>query len=130
MTETQTKTEAPPAPAVTRDDYNALAQGVVIDLQAMAAKSNADQEAFASALLEGVPESMKALIPTALPPAQRVAWFTSAKKAGVFDAPQPPAAAPRVPGTDTAKPSTSPAAVDLSKLPPIARMAAGYGKTA
>lgn len=76
---------------------------------------------MAHTILAGVPEHLKPLIPTELSPAQQVAWFAKAKEAGVFDK------AP-VPETDAGrKPTVTPVTTDVYSLPPISRMAAGYG---
>lgn len=78
----------------------------------------------AAAVLAGVPENLRALIPANLPPADQLAWFHKAKATGVFDKP----AAPAVPTTDAGKPTITPLTADLASLPVYARMAAGYRK--
>jgi hypothetical protein len=80
-----------------------------------------DVAAMADAVLATIPDNLRALIPDALTPAQRVAWFTRAKATGVFGD-----AKATVPTTDTGRPKTSPKDEDLSKLPPVARIARGY----
>jgi hypothetical protein len=87
--------------------------------QLAAAKQDAD--AFADALLAQVPERLKALIPEGLDASARVKWFQKAKTAGAFEP-------PKVPATDSGKPTISPKDEDLSSLSPIARMARGYSK--
>ncbi|OJX65827.1 hypothetical protein [Magnetospirillum sp. 64-120] len=76
---------------------------------------------MAHIILASVPENMKALIPSELSPAQQVAWFQRAKETGVFNA------TVTVPATDSGKPTVTPKTPDVSTLPPVARMAAGYG---
>lgn len=76
---------------------------------------------MAHAVLAGVPENLKALIPSELSPAQQVAWFQRAKETGVFNT------TVTVPATDSGKPTVTPKTPDVSTLPPVARMAAGYG---
>lgn len=72
--------------------------------------------------LKAVPEHLKALIPADLEPSAKLKWFTAARKTGVFDR-------PKVPQTDAGKPAPiAPREPDLSKLSPVARMAAGYKK--
>lgn len=81
--------------------------------------------AVSDALVSEVPEKFRALIPAGLPVADQVKWLQQAKAAGLFGgAPTAP-----VPTTDTGKPTTTPKTADLSTLPPVARMAAAYGKT-
>jgi hypothetical protein len=75
---------------------------------------------MAGVMLAEVPDHLKPLIPADLSPAQQVAWFLKAKQTGVFGA-------VTVPATDTGKPTVTPKAPDVSTLPPVARMAAGYG---
>ena len=76
----------------------------------------------AKAVLAGVPEQLRALIPASLSPAEQIAWFHSAKATGVFDK-------PAVPTTDAGtKPTITPTAPDPASLPAFARMAAGYRK--
>lgn len=76
----------------------------------------------ANTLLAGVPEHLRGLIPTALPPAAQIAWFNQAKESGAFDK-------PAVPSTDGgARPAITPATPDTSSLPVHARLAAGYSK--
>lgn len=76
---------------------------------------------MAHAVLAGVPENLKALIPSELSPAQQVAWFQRARETGVFNT------TVTVPATDSGKPTVTPKTPDVSTLPPVARMAAGYG---
>jgi len=73
----------------------------------------------AEALLSGVPEHLKPLIPD-VGPAEQIKWFRAAEATGVFN---PPA----VPATDAARPKSTVPEPDLSKLPPMARMSRGYG---
>jgi len=71
-------------------------------------------------LLAGVPENLRALIPSALSPVDQIAWFNQAKAAGAFDN-------PIVPTTDGgARPAITPTTPDTSSLPVHARLAAGY----
>ncbi len=77
---------------------------------------------MAGAMLAGIPENLKALIPSELSPAAQVAWFLKAKETGVFGV------APVVPGTDEGKPKITPKEPDLSTLPPTARMARAYNQ--
>jgi hypothetical protein len=76
----------------------------------------------ATAVLAGVPEQLRGLIPASLSPAEQVAWFHTAKATGVFDAKT------TVPVTDTAKPAITPTTPDHASLPVYARMAGGYRK--
>lgn len=76
---------------------------------------------MANAMLAGIPENLKALIPSELAPAAQVAWFLRAKETGVFGA-----ASVVVPGTDEGKPKITPKEADISTLPAVARMAHGY----
>lgn len=74
----------------------------------------------ANTLLAGVPQHLRALIPSALPPADQIAWFNQAQAAGAFDK-------PAVPPTDGgARPAITPTTADTSSLPIHARLAAGY----
>lgn len=74
----------------------------------------------ANTVLAGVPEHLRALIPTSLAPADQIAWFNQAKATGVFDK-------PTVPPTDGgARPVITPTTPDTSSLPIHARLAAGY----
>lgn len=77
---------------------------------------------LAETVLAEVPDNLKPLIPADLGPAAKLKWFREAKKTGVFDT------KPKVPETDSGKPTTTPADRDLSTLPVHARIAAGYGK--
>lgn len=79
---------------------------------------------MAHIILANVPDHLKPLIPSELSPAQQVAWFQKAKESGVFAA-----ASASVPATDTRKPTVTPKTPDVSTLPPVARMAHGYGAT-
>jgi hypothetical protein len=74
----------------------------------------------AKGVLAGVPEHLRALIPSTLPPAEQIAWFNQAKATGVFDK-------PKVPATNAAaKPAITPQTPDHSSLPVHARLSAGY----
>lgn len=74
----------------------------------------------ATAVLAGVPENLRGLIPVTLAPADQIAWFNQAKATGVFDK-------PAIPPTDGgARPAITPKTPDTSSLPIHARMAAGY----
>lgn len=79
---------------------------------------------MAHVILSEVPERLRMLIPSDLSPAQQVAWYLQAKKTGVFGA----APAVPVPETDAGRPAITPRDADLSTLPPMARIAAGYRK--
>jgi hypothetical protein len=84
--------------------------------------ANADLEAAAAVILAGVPEHLKALIPTNMSARERIDWFAQAKATGIFDR-------AAVPETESgAKPTITPKAPDTASLPPYARMAAGYRK--
>lgn len=76
----------------------------------------------AATVLASVPESLRALIPANLPPADQVAWFHTAKATGVFDA------KPAIPATDSGKPAITPTTPDFASMPVYARMAGGYRK--
>ena len=83
----------------------------------------ADVAKLADEVLAEVPEHLKALIPTGLGPAERIAWYRGAKATGVFNA------KPKVPDTDHGRPTTTPRdGVDLSTLPTLAKLAASYGR--
>lgn len=75
----------------------------------------------AATVLAGVPEHLRGLIPASLSPADKIAWFHTAKATGVFEK-------AKVPATDTTKPTITPAATDPATLPAYARMSAGYRK--
>lgn len=94
-----------PAPDAEGEDLKALAEQVAH---------------MADAMLEVIPDHLRPLIPEGLSPARKVAWFLKARDTGVF-APAP------VPTTDSGKPTVTPRTVDVSTLPPVARMAHGYG---
>ena len=85
------------------------------------AKAQADMDSLAADLLSTIPEHLRALIPDDLGAAARIAWFKKARETGVFNK-------PTVPETDNRKPSITPKIPDISTLPPIARIAHGYGK--
>lgn len=103
---------APPAPVPANDDSAKLKAEL---------SSLAEQVAhMADTVLATIPDALKALIPDGLSPSQKVAWYFKAKDTGVF------AGKPEVPVTDTGKPTVTPKVPDVSSLPPIARMAAGY----
>ncbi len=76
----------------------------------------------AATVLASVPESLRALIPANLPPADQVAWFHTAKATGVFDAKR------SIPATDSGKPAITPTTPDPATMPVYARMAGGYRK--
>lgn len=76
----------------------------------------------ATAVLAGVPDRLRGLIPAGLSPADQLAWFHTATATGVFDA------KPAVPPTDGGKPAITPTTPDPSSLPVFARMAGGYRK--
>ncbi len=76
---------------------------------------------MANTIIGTVPENFRALIPAQLSPAQQAAWVLEARKTGLFEK-------PTVPTTDNTKPTVTPRAADVSSLPPLARMAAGYAK--
>ena len=90
--------------------------------EAALAAARADLNAAADALLTGVPEHLKPLIPSALSAKERIDWFAQAKATGIFDR-------PAVPATDAgSKPTITPKETDPASLPVYARMAAGYRK--
>lgn len=77
-------------------------------------------EEAANTILAAVPEHLRALIPASLSPADKIAWFNTAKAGGAFDKPV-------VPPTDGgARPAITPHEPDTSSLPVYARLAAGY----
>jgi hypothetical protein len=98
-----------PTPDAEGDDLKALAEQVAH---------------MADAMLEVIPDHLRPLIPEGLSPARKVAWFLKARDTGVFAL--GPILAP-VPTTDSGKPTVTPRTVDVSTLPPVARMAHGYG---
>src|SRR3954454_12623434 len=86
--------------------------------------AHADLEAAAAIVLAGVPDHLKALIPTTMSAKERIDWFAQAKATGIFDR-------AAVPTTDTgARPAIAPPKPDLSQLPVYARIAAGYKSNA
>ena len=115
-----TETPGAPDPSVT--------QAVTVDPPAPPAVPTADDRvtaleaqlaAISDALATEVPEKFRALIPTALPVADRVKWLQDAKKSGLFG----PAA---VPATDNAKVRLTPGPDALAQMPAVARISAGY----
>ncbi len=74
----------------------------------------AETDKAATALIAVLPEALRALVPEKLTPAQRIEWAAKALKSGVAK-------------TD-ARPQTGNRDADTSRLPPTARIAAGYGK--
>ena len=78
-----------------------------------------DATELANAVLKQIPDGLKALIPEALSPSEKVRWFEKAKAAGLL-------IKPNVPETDTQKPGLIPPKVNPNELPPIARMSMGY----
>jgi len=114
-TETETPIEQPSNQPT---DTGALSE--VDQLKAQLAEKDADLLAIANAVLQNIPDGLKALIPDDLTPAAQVKWFNKAQAAGLLVKPQ-------VPETDTRKPSVITPKVDLNQLPPIARMSYGYG---
>lgn len=116
-----TEPDAPPAVAV--EPAPAPAPAPPPDANADELKALAEQIAhMADAMLEVIPDHLRPLIPEGLSPARKVAWFLKARDTGVF-APAP------VPATDSGKPTVTPRTPDVSTLPPVARMARGYGAT-
>lgn len=86
------------------------------------ASAQADLAAAADAILSGVPEHLKALIPASMSAKERIDWFAQAKATGIFDR-------AAVPATDAGtKPTITPKSPDHASLPAYARMAAGYRK--
>jgi hypothetical protein len=86
------------------------------------AEAQADLNAAADALLAGVPDHLRPLIPAILSARERIDWFAQAKATGIFDR----AAVPTT--DDGAKPKITPQSADPASLPVYARMAAGYRK--
>lgn len=84
--------------------------------------AHADLEAAATVILAGVPDHLKALIPTNMTAKERIDWFAQAKATGIFDRKPVPETA------NGAKPTITPTAPDTASLPAYARMAAGYRK--
>lgn len=93
----------------------------VAALKAQLAEASEQLAHMAGVVLADVPEHLKPLIPVGLGPAAQAAWVQQARAAGLF-------AKPTIPTTDTTKPTVTPKAADVSSLPPLARMAAGYAK--
>ncbi len=110
---TDTATDATTATTTNADDVAAL--------KAQLAEASEQLAHMAGVVLADVPEHLKPLIPVGLSPAAQAAWVQQARKAGLFEK-------PTVPTTDTTKPTVTPKTPDLSSLPPLARMAAGYAK--
>ena len=75
----------------------------------------------AEGYLAEVPEHLKGLIPENLTPTDQIGWYTKAKATGVFGAKI------NVPATDGGKPEAL-TKDQLSKLPAVAKIAAGYGQ--
>ena len=85
----------------------------IADLERELAAANAH-------LLDQVPAHLRDLVPSNTGTAERIAWINRAKSAGLF------AAAVQVPTTDSGRPAVTPRDIDFTKLPPTARMSAGY----
>ncbi len=75
----------------------------------------------AEGYLAEVPDHLKGLIPENLNAVDQIAWYTKAKATGVFGA------KPNVPATDGGKPEAL-TREQISKLPTVAKIAAGYGQ--
>ncbi len=103
----------PPAPT---DNANT---GELDQLKAQLAAQTAEMDEIANAVLNNIPDGLKALIPEELSPAAKVKWYQKAQAAGLLIRPQ-------VPETDTSKPNVLPVKVNPNDLPPIARMSYGY----
>lgn len=111
-----------PNPDQTQTTDNGLNQSELDTLRAELRDNRDTMQAVAETLLSEVPDHLKALIPENIGPAHQIAWFKRAKETGVFDS------KPTVPETDSGKPTVTPTDPDVNELPPIARMALGYGK--
>jgi|GEM_PF-4092132 len=116
-----TETIEPTPEVITPPANEPDTQAEIDQLKAQLATQAADLDFVANAVLNGIPDGLKALIPDGLSPADKVKWFNKAQAAGLLIKPQ-------VPETDTAKPSLLAPKIDPSELPPIARMSYGYGK--
>lgn len=92
----------------------------VDQLKAQLAAQVAEMEEITKAILANIPDGLKALIPEELSPAAKVKWYQKAQAAGLL-------VRSPVPETDTSKPGVLPVKVNPDELPPIARMAYGYG---
>ena len=91
---------------------------------AVNAKKNeavATLESIANELAEDVPEEFRALIPAALPAADRIKWMRDASKSGLFN---PPASQS---SPDSKRPASK-KAEDFSTMTPFDMRKAGYGK--
>lgn len=123
-----TETPAPPAekgvPATASDKADShLIPKARLDEEIGKRRSLEEQVAqLAQAVLAGIPENLRSLIPTDLNPSAQVAWFMKAKETGVFGG------AAVVPSTDAGKPRITPKDQDPSTLAPVSRIAAGYAK--
>lgn len=128
-------TDTPASPS----DNGAPATDAAKSMEHMIPKARLDEEvgkrraletelsAVADAFLSEVPEALKPLIPEGLSPADRIKWFQKAKATGVFGG---GTGTVNVPETDTGRPKTTPREIDLSTLPPAAKLAAGYARKA
>lgn len=111
-----------PAPAPAKEDGHTIPKARLDEEVAKRRALETEYSALADAVLAEIPEHLKPLIPAELSPTAKLKWYQEAKKTGVFNT------KPTVPETDTTKPKTTPKDVDLSTLPPTARMAAAYKK--
>lgn len=110
---TETPEQNPDENTITRADHEKL----IADIKAA---YELDAKELADVVLKQIPDGLKALIPEALSPTEKVKWFEKAKAAGLLAKPVV------VPETDTTKPALTLPKVDPSELPPIARMSYGY----
>lgn len=115
---------APAVPVLAAPPPATQSAPIAPDAAAQLAAVNAKLEGMVTAMTAELPEPLRALVPASLSPAEKLEWLTNAKKAGIFT----PNGAP-VPTTDAGKPKVTPTTPDLSKLPPSAKLAAGYGTT-
>ncbi|MEQ9448188.1 MAG: hypothetical protein RLN70_04670, partial [Rhodospirillaceae bacterium] len=84
-----------------------------------------DMNEMADTVLAEVPDHLKDLIPEGTA-AQKVEWFKKAKATGIFG--RKSADVPPTDGGEKPKGETKHSEIDLEKMPPMARMAHGYGK--
>ena len=71
-------------------------------------------------LKASIPAQYRDLMPEGLPALEKVKWLMKAQAVFATTTNSP------VPTTDNTRPTTTPRAVDLSSLSPVARLAAGY----
>lgn len=82
-------------------------------------RMSSEVASVASAMLQALPEHVRALAPEGLSPLETLKWVTKASGS-------PLARSTTVPTTDTRPPAATPRQVDWKSLSPTARLSAGY----